>query len=348
MTVSDSLKGVADDVQAGSGPKKRSRASSAPVAASAHEARAGLRQQLEDANQRLEQYADLESKLENGALVQALDPVRVRHSRYANRLDLAYQDDDFQSLVADVRRTGGNEVVAKVRPLSETDENGCDFEIVYGHRRHAACVQAEVPFRAVVEDIDDGAAIEQAVLENSERLSMSAYEEALQYRNWVEAGVFTSYNDLSQRLGIAQSGISQRKTILGIPESVRIALGDPRKVSLRGWRNLSAAYKDHPDSLINAAEVVSSGVYEDIDEENVRNRIERMIKASNETDTNKTRRDDVSSKTFSSPDGSLSMQVKTDSRGRVTVASKTALPESVRSRLEQAVTEILNDQETDQ
>lgn len=336
MTISDDLRNAASDVMPSKSGRKRPTADSAPVAASAREARDGLRQRLETAESKLEEFEHLEQMLEDGSVVARLDPARVRHSRFANRLDIAYEDSEFQSLVADIRETNGNEVIAKVRPVTDDDDH--DYEIVYGHRRHSACKVAGADFRAIIEEVDDTKAIEQAILENSERLSVSAYEEALQYASWVESGIFRSYSDMSEQLGVSLSGLSQRKSILDLPEMVRVALGDPRKVSLRGWRSLQEAYRKDPEGMTEAAEAFGQQAYQEMESSDVQSRLTKLVNGAKTTNAQANK---VQQKTLSSPDGSISVEFRTDSAGRVKIASKMGLSESMRTRLEQALADIL-------
>lgn len=336
MTISSDLKNVANDVAPSKSGRKRPTADSAPVAASAREARDGLRQRLETAESKLEEFEHLEKLMEDGSVVARLDPARVRRSRFANRLEIAYEDSEFQSLVADIRETNGNEVVAKVRPI--TDDSDHDYEIVYGHRRHSACQVAGVEFRAIIEEVDDASAIEQAILENSERLSVSAYEEALQYASWIESGIFRSYSEMSERLGVSHGGLSQRKHILELPESVRVALGDPRKVSLRGWRSLQEAYRRNPDGVAEAAEAIGQQAYQELEGSEVQSRLSKLVNGAKTTDSQANK---IKQRTLTSSDGSVSLEVRTDQSGRIKITSKGGLPESMRSRVESALEEIL-------
>lgn len=101
-----------------------------------------------------------------------------------------------------------------------------DFEIVAGERRWRAAQLAqlhEVP--VVVREIDDGQALELALVENIQREDLNALEEAEAYRHLVEE-FGHSQDDLSRALGKSRSHISNTLRLLGLPKPVKALVAD--------------------------------------------------------------------------------------------------------------------------
>jgi len=81
----------------------------------------------------------LEAERAEGMVVLRLDPRRIRASSFANRhrKSLEAADPQLIALKSDIQRRGQLDPI-RVRPIA--NENGVDYEIVYGHRRHAVCL----------------------------------------------------------------------------------------------------------------------------------------------------------------------------------------------------------------
>jgi len=189
----------------------------------------------------------------DGEVVAALDPKNVVQGPFANRIDIAYEDDDFGSLYSEIKAQGRNEIPGKVRPTGNNR-----YEVVYGHRRHQACLKAGVPFHALVEELSDREMLEKMTTENEDRKDLSPFEDALRYRNWVdEQEVWPSYAELGRALGRSQPYISQRTSILSLPQEVFIALGDPRAISITDWRQLVSVNNKDGEELLTIAKDIA-------------------------------------------------------------------------------------------
>lgn len=196
-----------------------------------------------------------ERKADAGEVVHALNPKLVGHGPFANRLNIAYEDEDFEDILADIRAKGRNEIAGKVRPV-----DGGRYEIVYGHRRHAACLGAGVPFYAIVEEMSDMDMLEKMTVENDLATTPSPFELALRYRDWVdENNVWPNYTELGKSLGKSQAYIGQRVSILSLPQEVLLALGDPRLLSITEWRKLVSLNSTDAEELLTVAREINSG-----------------------------------------------------------------------------------------
>jgi ParB/RepB/Spo0J family partition protein len=105
-------------------------------------------------------------------------------SPWADRSPSSYADNAFDDLRTSIRAGGTNTVPIKVRPIRAVGVSNTTglpsqaYEIVYGHRRHRACLLAEVPVTAIVVQICDRDLIMEMFKENSLRKDLSPIEQA--------------------------------------------------------------------------------------------------------------------------------------------------------------------------
>ena len=81
-----------------------------------------------------------------------MDPRLIAPSRWANRHPDAFEGPEFEQLRREIEDAGGNVQPIKIRPITDgrTAEGGARYEIVFGHRRHRACLDLGLPVLAVV------------------------------------------------------------------------------------------------------------------------------------------------------------------------------------------------------
>jgi ParB family transcriptional regulator, chromosome partitioning protein len=103
-----------------------------------------FRSQLADHNDKVTAL-ELELKAFKGSSqVVKLDPSKVVRSGWANRHAINYSGKDFAALKSEIEAAGKNIQPIKVRP--KRGEAGV-FEIVFGHRRHQACLELGIQVR---------------------------------------------------------------------------------------------------------------------------------------------------------------------------------------------------------
>ena len=103
---------------------------------------------------------------------------------------------------------------------------GEQYEVIAGNRRVAASRKAalkEIP--CFVYDVSDREAYELALVENVQRKSLNAIEEAVAFRHYVDQYGWGSVTALSKRIGKSEVYVSHRLLLLKLPDSVK------RKVS---------------------------------------------------------------------------------------------------------------------
>jgi ParB family chromosome partitioning protein len=211
-----------------------------------------------------DKIAQLESERAEGTVVLKLDPRRIAASGFANRDErsLHISDPDLQALCTNIRAQGQLEPI-RVRPTVQGSD--FDYEIVYGHRRHAACLALNEQIAegfSVLALLDAKAAdVRDHVLkmyqENAARKDLSAFETGSMFANWLGERVFSNQTELGEAVGLEQGTIAKYLAISRLPVCVINAFGDPRLISLRWAENINAALKDRREHVEQMAQRLS-------------------------------------------------------------------------------------------
>jgi ParB family chromosome partitioning protein len=88
----------------------------------------------------------------------------------------------------------------KVRPLKPGGE--FKYEVVFGHRRHRACLELGLPVLAVVDNLGGVELFVQMDRENRSRKNLSAWEQGMMYLRALENGLFPSNRQLAEKVGV--------------------------------------------------------------------------------------------------------------------------------------------------
>mgnify|MGYP002528603141 FL=1 len=129
------------------------------------------------------------------------------------------------------------------------------YEIIAGERRYkAAQIVGLKQVPAIIIEADDNTSAELAVIENLQRKDLSAIEEAKSFKKLLDRGYLTQ-EELSKKLGVSQSSISNKLRLLNLPDEVQNALLENR-ISERHARSLlslknSADQINMLDKIIN-------------------------------------------------------------------------------------------------
>lgn len=129
------------------------------------------------------------------------------------------------------------------------------YEIVAGERRYRASKMAglaEIP--ALVKTLDDGNAMEIALIENVQRENLNPIEEAAAYKNIMEKCGY-SMDDVSRLIGKSESHIRNMLRICALPDSVK-EMVKSGELSASHARTIAVA--ENPAEL--AREIVQNGL----------------------------------------------------------------------------------------
>lgn len=202
----------------------------------------------------------LESERAQGTVVLKLDPKRIAGSAYANRhqRSLDVSDPELAALIVDIRLRGQLEPI-RVRPATMSAD--FEYEIVYGHRRHAACVALDAETESgfpVLALLDAKAAdVRDHVLkmyqENAARKDLSAFETGSMFANWLTERIFANQSELAAAVSLEQGTVAKYLAIARLPEYIISAFGDPRVISLRWAESINAALRDRGEAVHHVA-----------------------------------------------------------------------------------------------
>ncbi|MFQ5348240.1 MAG: ParB/RepB/Spo0J family partition protein [Rhodothalassiaceae bacterium] len=134
---------------------------------------------------------------------------------------------ELDALASSLREVGLLQPIL-VRPAKEGGAGGILYEIIAGERRWRAAQKAglhEVP--VVVRDLDDGAALEAAIIENVQRHDLSPIEEAAGYRRLIDEFGHRQ-EDIARTIGRSRSHIANLLRLLSLPDAVQKMVDDGR------------------------------------------------------------------------------------------------------------------------
>ena len=195
--------------------------------------------------------------LEGESPLRKLDPLTVKASKWANRHEASFLTAEFQELKAEIAAAGGNVQPIKVRPVpvlnGSTLPTDPTFELIFGHRRHRACLDLGIPVLAAIEEASDVSLFEQMERENRGRKNLSAWEQGTIYRKALDDGLYSSLRRLAESLGVDVSLVSKSVSLARLPETVVAAFQSPLDIQFRWAAPLAEAIQKDPDGTLERA-----------------------------------------------------------------------------------------------
>lgn len=208
---------------------------------------------LEEANRANE---ELRIRLEAQALgeqdIPRLDPSLIRATRFDNRVDMSFTEDDpeFRALKADIAAKGENVIAGLVRPLDPPDGKHL-YEVVYGSRRLACVSQLGFKFKTYIKSVSDEEAMLLQHVENAFRKKLSTIETARKIRSFLEykrtgsgRAADGSLNLLVARLKMEKTHIAKLSLIGSIPDEIIGLIPDVRQIPYRPALQLAKLCRD--------------------------------------------------------------------------------------------------------
>ena len=275
--------------------------------------------------------------LEAEAPLQKLDPSTIKPSKWANRHEASFRTEEFQELKAEIAAAGGNVQPIKVRPVpvlnGSTPAGGPEYELIFGHRRHRACLELGIPVLAAIEEATDVSLFEQMERENRGRKNLSAWEQGTMYRRALDDGLYSSLRRLSEGLGVDVSLVSKSVSLARLPEAVVSAFRSPLDIQFRWAAPLTEAMQKDPDGTLARARAIAEA-RGDLSAPTILSKIIGLPeKGSGKAD--------LQSLTISRA-GKVAARVTTDVKGRAVVRFEPgALPDSKRRALVKAIEDLL-------
>lgn len=184
----------------------------------------------------------------------------VRPSVWANRHEDSFKTVEFEALRAEIKSAGGNIQPIKVRPIRDS-KDGFKYEVVFGHRRHRACLELGLEVLVIVEDLDDKHLFIEMDRENRQRADLRPYEQGLMYARALDQGLFSSIRKLAEDVGADSTNVSRAVALARLPAAVLDAFESRLDIQYRWVADLKALVDKEPDVVIaRAAEVAAKRV----------------------------------------------------------------------------------------
>lgn len=211
-----------------------------------------LQGRLDDALGELQQW-------DGAKAARLIDPRLVEPSRFANRHELNYSGAEFAALRAEIESAGGNVQPIKLRSVASAAAGQPRYEVVFGHRRHRACLELGLPVLAVIDNLDDRALFVEMDRENRARKDLSAWEQGMMYRRALQQGLFPSNRKLAEAIGVDLSALGKALALADLPEAVVQAFASPLGLQFRWAKPLAAALQAQREAVLQrAAELAQS------------------------------------------------------------------------------------------
>lgn len=210
-----------------------------------------FRTAMRENNGRVSELEEQLKAFEGGVPAKLIDPKMIRPSRWANRHESSFSDQDFAELKALIAEAGGNTQPIKVRPVGDPSDA---YEIVFGHRRHRACLELELPVLAMVDaGLTEQQQFVQMDQENRARKNLSAWEQGVWYKKALTEGLWPSQNAMAKACGLSQGNISTALTVASLPPEIVEAFPSPHDIQFRVAKKLAAALKEDGGTVLKRA-----------------------------------------------------------------------------------------------
>ena len=203
-----------------------------------------------DIHQEYEKLKAELTELKSSAQAKKIPASFIQRSKLANRHDQSFADADFKKLKAEIDSSGGNVQPIKVRPLKGTQGK---FEIMFGHRRHQACLELGLPVLAMIDDATDQQLFAEMDRENRQRKDLRPYEQGLMYRRALDEGLFPSARKMAESIGVDVGNMCKSLSLARLPDVVLNAFRSPLDIQLLWASYLNKALENRPDIVMEIA-----------------------------------------------------------------------------------------------
>jgi ParB family chromosome partitioning protein len=181
-----------------------------------------------------------------------LDPSLIKPSRFANRIDGSFAGPAFESFKHEIGSSGINVQPIKVRSIGDGA-----YEIVFGHRRHRACLELGINVLAVIqENMSDKELFEEMSRENEQRKDLSAYELALHYKRGIDMKLYKNWSEIAAVLGKTKGLVSRYSALADLPKTVVDAFASPNDIQPKWAEKLRQVIEADAPAVMQVAKSV--------------------------------------------------------------------------------------------
>jgi ParB family transcriptional regulator, chromosome partitioning protein len=138
---------------------------------------------------------------------------------------------------------------------------GFGHEIVFGHRRHRACLELGLPVLAVVwkGEMSDAELFAAMDAENRGRQDLSTFDQGVMYVAALSAGLYPSQRRLAESIGVSHTWVRKAILVAALPEPVVNAFDDPCLIQPTHAQQIAAALEANRGPVLKRAAALSSG-----------------------------------------------------------------------------------------
>ena len=200
---------------------------------------------IKDLEQRL-------AKLAGSILTKKIAAELIDPSKWANRHAKSFETKSFEEFKKEIANANGNIQPILVRTVGER------YEVVFGHRRLAACQQLGLPVLAMVMELSDKELFSLMDRENRSREDLSPYEQGAMWAKALASGMFSSARQLGSEIGVSHAFVSQCLAVSELPVKLVSLFSSPTEVQIRWAVALQRKLKDEPEEMAKRIKHVQS------------------------------------------------------------------------------------------
>jgi len=188
-----------------------------------------------------------------------VDPKECEPWQYANRQ--ADELGDMDELVESIK--SNKQLQPALIRIHPKPHDGIKYEIIFGRRRHLACLRLGVPFLAIrkdIQNVQDAIASQDA--ENKLRNDVSDYSNAKLYQRLLLEGVFTTEKQLAAKLQLSSSSLNDLMAYAKIPDDIVEGISDihhlSKSIAIKIVQLLNKSKDNHAKLLLLAPQLGKS------------------------------------------------------------------------------------------
>jgi ParB family chromosome partitioning protein len=178
-----------------------------------------------------------------------LAPKLIKPSKFANRIDASFEGMTYEALKQEIASAGGNIQPIKVRPVADGF-----YEIVFGHRRHRACLDLGLDVLATIHaGMTDKGLFEEMSRENEQRKDLSAYELAMHYKRGIELKLYKNWAEIAAILGKTKALVSRYSALAELPKAIVDAFPTPNDIQPKWAEKLRQVIEADSEAVMRVA-----------------------------------------------------------------------------------------------
>ena len=184
-----------------------------------------------------------------------VNPSHCKRWKYADRS--SFEFGDVTALAEDIKQNGQIEPAI----VREINDNDFKYEVIAGSRRLQACCAENIPFKVVINNVDD---VQAAIIQTRENsnLPISDYSKGMHYRKLLDDQAITQ-EQLAESLSISRRKLRAYLYFADVDSKIWKAVNNMSKVSPRTAETiylLSQKGDEYKDALIELADEIKKGV----------------------------------------------------------------------------------------